>query len=381
MASTASGPKPSAFLGLPLELRQQIYGYCIPENLRFDCSRDLYYQNRPQNWVEPPWHPDDPYYTTGQRRDWRESNYHSVQDFNDCRRCVRYEQNASFGGNSVWIDEKPELAWSDDEDERSERKDSPTNPPSTEQKADPFGLDNERDGVPKYVGSDWYQNTCQLCHHYLPDVPPSRRSALPGLLLVCRQVTDEVEAMLYGGNVFQVALHGSGESDLARLFSPETRRKMRKILLVLRPMGVSYTPGFRMDTNVWDCVLGNLKVLGIVAEQPMKDSSPFADEGRWSRAIDEWAAWLKPILAYLNQVVPKEVDTVADANKQEATVEMISTTLAERCRFQQFPSADLTFRRGQCSEESNYWGDSWDDGPTSCRDIIDDCDYDLYYDD
>jgi hypothetical protein len=36
------------------------------------------------------------------------------------------------------------------------------------------------------------------------------------------------------------------------------------------------------------------------------------------------------------------------------------------------------FRRGEFSLESGYWDD---DGPTSGRDIINECDYDYYYSD
>jgi hypothetical protein len=87
----------------------------------------------------------------------------------------------------------------------------------------------------------------------------------PGVLLVCHQITDEVRAMLYGGNVFAVNIHGDGQLNLVRLFSSETREKMRKVILVLRPRGVS---GFCMDPKIWDGILGNLSMLGVIAEEP-----------------------------------------------------------------------------------------------------------------
>ena len=55
--------------------------------------------------------------------------------------------------------------------------------------------------------------------------------------------------MLYGGDTFKVIVHGNGTADLT-MFSPERREKMRKVLLVLRPIGISYRPGFRMDPAV-----------------------------------------------------------------------------------------------------------------------------------
>lgn len=45
----------SAFLTLSLEIRQQIYEFCIPKNLHFDVLFNLYDQNRPRKWVSLPW--------------------------------------------------------------------------------------------------------------------------------------------------------------------------------------------------------------------------------------------------------------------------------------------------------------------------------------
>lgn len=98
--------------------------------------------------------------------------------------------------------------------------------------------------------------------------PSAILSALPGILLLCHQINDAVTTILYGDNSFEVILHGEGQSDLARHFKPVIREKMRNILLVLRPMGVSYHPGFRMDKEVWTSTLDGLLRLGIIAEQP-----------------------------------------------------------------------------------------------------------------
>ncbi|KAL7928336.1 hypothetical protein V8C35DRAFT_244025 [Trichoderma chlorosporum] len=42
---------------------------------------------------------------------------------------------------------------------------------------------------------------------YKPSVNGDCRSALPGLLLCCHQITEEVMDMLYRGNTFQVNIH------------------------------------------------------------------------------------------------------------------------------------------------------------------------------
>ncbi|KAF2465450.1 uncharacterized protein BDR25DRAFT_378606 [Lindgomyces ingoldianus] len=221
-------------------------------------------------------------------------------------------------------------------------------------------------------------NYCQISQRYRPRISPSRRSALPRLLLVCRQITDEVRAMLYGGNTFTVNVHGDGQSSLVGLFSSETREKMRKMILVLRPMGVSYHPGFCMDPKIWDGVLGSLSILGVIAEQP-EPPSPYA----WPRVepedvFEEWTVWLTPILEYLGQALPRTAQIVVDANKEEDTVHILEKVIPGRCHFQRLRAADSIFRRGEFSLESGYWDD---DGPTSCRDIINEYDYDYYYSD
>jgi hypothetical protein len=94
--------------------------------------------------------------------------------------------------------------------------------------------------------------------------------------------------------------------------------------------------------------------------------------------IDKGRAWLTPILEYLNRILPSSTQLVVDANEEEHTVQIVTKVMPGRCSFQQLRMANFIFRRGESSLESGYWDD---DGPTSCRDIINDCDYDYYYSD
>ncbi|KAF2450771.1 hypothetical protein P171DRAFT_427084 [Karstenula rhodostoma CBS 690.94] len=45
----------TAFLALPLNICQQVYWFCILENLCFICSDSMDQQNRLEGWVEPLW--------------------------------------------------------------------------------------------------------------------------------------------------------------------------------------------------------------------------------------------------------------------------------------------------------------------------------------
>lgn len=306
MVSHFPSSNSSAFLAVPLEIRRQIYRFCIPQKLRFDVSSDMRYQNR---------------------SDW-------LDEINDC-----HLHDLESGGISL-IDSE--------DDEEGEHE-----------------LSTDTD-VEEII--------------YNPFVDGGRRSALPGLLLCCRQITEEVMDMLYGGNTFQVNIHGDGQCTLAHLFNSKTREKIRKMVLILRPRGVSYHRNFHMDPNIWDGILGNLSILGVIAEQPESLSL-----GEWPKAepedaLEEWTAWITPIFEYLDRALHRETKIVVDANDEKETVQVLEKAIPGRSRFQHLPMADIIFKRGRFSLKSGYWDDN-DDGPTSCRDIIDDCDYDYYYSD
>ncbi|KAF2245284.1 hypothetical protein BU26DRAFT_66740 [Trematosphaeria pertusa] len=329
MVPTLSSSNSIAFLALPLELRQQIYRFCIPENLCFTCSGNMYRQNRHEGWVEPPWRWD----RTWDRYDTSGANLFFDED------------------DRPWheLEESVEASSTDGEDSNEDDE------------YEPSRLDDY----------------CQASLRQRPAISPSPRSALPGLLLLCRQITDEVKGMLYGGNTFRVDVDDD-QSNFARLFSPEAREKMRKMILVLRPMGLSYCRDFRMDQTIWDGVLGNLSILGVIAEQPAPPSPYASPQVEPEDVFKEWTAWLTPILEYLSRALSKTAQIVVDANKEEDTVHIFEKEMPGRCRFQRLRAADNIFKRGEFSWESESWVD---DGPTSCRDIINDCDYDYYFSD
>lgn len=306
MVSHFPSSKSSAFLAVPLEIRRQIYRYCIPQKLRFDVSSDMRYQNRP-----------DP--------------LHEIHDY--------HLHDLESGGISLMDSE---------DDEEGEHE---------------LSTDTDDEEI-----------------IYNPFVEGGRQSALPGLLLCCRQITEEVMDMLYGGNTFQVNIHGDGEYTLAHLFNSKTREKIRKMVLILRPMGVSYHRDFHMDPNIWDGILGNLSILGVIAEQPESLSLREWPKAEAENALEEWTAWITPIFEYLGRALHRETKIVVDANEEKETVQVLEKAIPGRSRFQRLPMADIIFKRGRFSLESGYWDDN-DDGPTSCRDIINDCDYDYYYSD
>ncbi|GKU07790.1 gpi ethanolamine phosphate transferase [Fusarium langsethiae] len=208
---------------------------------------------------------------------------------------------------------------------------------------------------------------------YSIGVSSSRRDALPSLLLVCRQITSEIKAMLFRSITFTVDICDDSEAYLASLFSVETREHFRKMILVLTSEGLRYRANCYLDPEIWDKLFSNLSTLGILVEQP-RHSTPYELGLVDSDDVKEkWIAWLTPTLEYINQAVPNEIKVAADTNQMAEATRIVERAMPGRRNFQNLRDSDKIFGRAEYSYQSDYWDD--DDGPFSCRDVIDDCDY------
>ncbi|KAM0514558.1 hypothetical protein ACHAPE_006854 [Trichoderma viride] len=298
MASPLS-PYSSAFLALPLEIRRQIYGLCIPQRLRYDVSSTLRHRNCP---------------------DW----FNEIPD---------YPPQGLERGDATSID-------SDGDDERQRQLSTDTD---LKQKKSPLAFVDDH------------------------------RNALPALLLCCHQITEEVTDMLYAENTFQINIHDDNESTLTDLLSSKTRQKIRKMVLILRPSGVSYRPKFRMDPDFWDGILGNLQVLAVVTEQPDIFYQEWFKVATLEEVLAKRIAWITPIFECLHRALNRDAKIMVDANNGQKTVETIKEALPGRCHFQQLPIADFIFGRGKFASASGWWG--------GYGGQLDDEDYDIYYSD
>ncbi|KAI0458784.1 hypothetical protein F5B21DRAFT_406101 [Xylaria acuta] len=357
MVFTHLSTSDSTLLSIPLEIRRCIYGFCIPQHLTFDCSDDMYYQNRPPGWVEPPWHSNE------RCDEYASSEENFINELHSLQREWRSKDN-SFLLEATEVASVDEDSWACGTKESSERLE---------------------------LGS------CGSISS------PSDRSALPALLLLCRQINEEVETMLYQGNTFTVNIHDQGQYHVERQFTPRKQERMRNMILVLRPIGVPYQPSSLMDPEIWDTVLGNLLTLGVIVEQPeppllewLEDSEKVAPgnflaflQDRKKEAVAEWMTWLLPIFEYLVQAIPKQTEIVVDVTEEEDTEEGDTVQALEffqkgPFRFQKLRAADSIPNRLEFGWESTS-GESWyrdhGDGPTSCRDITNDSDYDYNYSD
>ncbi|KAI1108882.1 hypothetical protein F5Y14DRAFT_434488 [Nemania sp. NC0429] len=350
----------SALLAAPLEIRRHIYSFCIPQRLTFDCSGDMYYQNRLVGWIEPPWRSDEGCCdTTGAGLEEE-----SVDE-------IRYLRGK-------WSANNPLSPIEEIEDVLAE---------GTSSDGGGGGGGGVDYGVKEQFG------VLERDNDYFSD-PSTRRSALPALLLLCRQITNEVEAMLYDGNTFVVDNYYPCEH-LARQFTKRKQARMRNMILVLRP----FLPNPFTDRDTWDPVLGNLLTLGIIIEQPeppllewLRDSGKWPDYTAFLRekkreAAGKRMASLAPVFEYLVRAVPEHAEVVLDvAEEEEGVVQTLGCFQEGRLRFRfcfrRLPVADSITNGVEFaweSESRESWSLDYDEGSTGCGDTINESDYDYCY--
>ncbi|KAJ3559241.1 hypothetical protein NPX13_g9562 [Xylaria arbuscula] len=180
-------------------------------------------------------------------------------------------------------------------------------------------------------------------------------SSLPALLLLCHQINEEVETMLYEGNTFTIDIHCQSQYYLERQFTKKNRERMRNIILVLRPIGVPYQPDSLMDPEIWDGVLGNLISLGVIIEQPEPPLLEWLEDSekevagnfltflrdRKKEAVGQWMTWLLPIFEYLVRAVPKQTEIVVDVAEEEDTVQSLEFFQKNPFKFHETPRCRL----------------------------------------
>ena len=90
------------------------------------------------------------------------------------------------------------------------------------------------------------------------------------IFLLSKQICEEALDVLYGENIFKLYLHREGEHFLKKNFTEANRQRMRYLLLIAKPRGISYGPGRMPDNALWSSILPTLEGLRIVAEQPVE---------------------------------------------------------------------------------------------------------------
>jgi hypothetical protein len=185
------------------------------------------------------------------------------------------------------------------------------------------------------------------------------------IFLLSKQISGEALDVLYGDNIFKLHLHGRGEYFLEKNFAEGNRKRMRYLLLIAQPRGVSYTPERVPDDKLWCSILPQLKVLRIVAEQPLEAGS-YYNAPTLQQGMDRWVNWIRPFLKCFGQHLLRQTIVEVDYDNRVETEAIVKESLP--CSYRQIRcrhDGDLIFKRGQFSLESGYWDD---DGPVSSRD-------------
>jgi hypothetical protein len=185
------------------------------------------------------------------------------------------------------------------------------------------------------------------------------------ILLVSKDISEEALDILYGENIFKLHLHGEGEYFIRKNFTDRNRQRMRHLLLIARPMGVSYTPEKTVDDTLWCSILPHLKGLRIILEQPVEAGSHY-NAPTLECEMARWVNWVRPLLQCFGRHLSIQTEVQIDCDGRAETGALAKECLPYgyreiRCRH----VGDLVFKRGQFSWESGYWDD---DGPMNSHD-------------
>ncbi|KAM7219453.1 hypothetical protein V8F06_005187 [Rhypophila decipiens] len=161
----------------------------------------------------------------------------------------------------------------------------------------------------------------------------------PALLLTCRQVRDEVEIPLYGGNTFVTMLDWrAGLFNFKAALRPETRTKMRKLVFVLPRCPLDRPPPIPVEWNLsfWynsianggflDGMLEKVTQLGILPLSRL--SPPSSSPASWWESWEDrerilWKIKLKMVLTYLTKGLNPEATVLALLNHDAVAADMI----------------------------------------------------------
>lgn len=172
------------------------------------------------------------------------------------------------------------------------------------------------------------------------------------LFRVSKQISEEALNVLYGENIFQLRLDGAGEYCLRKNFSKENRQRMRCLLVVAQPMGVSFNDAVP-DDALWSSILPHLKAFRLVAQQPL-ESAGYDNAPTLEQEVDGWVKWIRPFLECFGRHLPSGGTVVdVDDDDRKETSELVKECLPNGCRKVRCRLVgDLLFKRWRFSIES-----------------------------
>ncbi|KAF4456178.1 gpi ethanolamine phosphate transferase [Fusarium austroafricanum] len=193
-------------------------------------------------------------------------------------------------------------------------------------------------------------------------------SSMPKLLLICRQITAEAKVLLYGDNIVHAYFPNISGIEETKKFGSDFEKNVRKMILVLCPRYKIHIGEYDISQSMR---FESITTLGLIIPQPLPTLKKEPLDEDWP----SWEEWIETNLEDMHRNFPNLTKIVVDANDEENVRQIAEKALKNKCAFGRIQAGDEIFISWDYSAD---WYD--DDGPTSCRDVIDDCDYDYYYD-
>ncbi|KAK6591985.1 hypothetical protein H4I95_11935 [Botrytis cinerea] len=182
------------------------------------------------------------------------------------------------------------------------------------------------------------------------------------IFLVCKQISKEALDVMYGENAFRHYLHTEGDLCLKTNFTDANRGRMRMLLLTAEHR--SWIGEITPDIAMWSSIIPTLKILRLVAEQPVQET--YWNASPLQKEMESWFMFMRAFLNCFHHLLEGRLLEV-DFNEKTETGEVVKECMLGgyrevRCRL----SGDFMFRRGPFSYNSGYWDDddqgfgSWD---------------------
>jgi len=209
--------------------------------------------------------------------------------------------------------------------------------------------------IDPWIRSIWEDPEQRAYFDEVEETVPKRKT---GILSVSRQISEEALNVLYGRNLFIVLVHGGAHNKLLK-FGTANIRRIRYLRLVAQPMGICFPEPVQFDSQLWIPLLTDLSQLCLVAQQPLQAMS-YYNAPSLEEDMQEWIAWLEPILRYLARNITEKTIVGVDDNKLVETGDVIQKRFRSGYERVQTVTGDQIFKRGMFSWESGYWDD--DDG-------------------
>lgn len=215
----------------------------------------------------------------------------------------------------------------------------------------------------KGIPMDKWRDITSLSPNWVPTIC--------GLLLALRQIREEVLDVLYGENVFRVAVGKRSSERAVRIgFSQSKLQRIRHVMFIYKQFSncPGTVPEFSIDRRLWDDILPNLTTLHFVAEQPTGDLENHA--GDCLRTVaDQMRVWLQelpPTLAYLGRTLSPSALFLVDVDGTKVTSGLIDASLGRKWEHVRTTTGDILFRRPSTYRRHHVLDQTFDDAPSYC---------------